>query len=158
MQQISFDRSNSGQTALVALATVAALALLGFVTAYWTWGWLAPRPEARAPGAADMGGGASAGALFGNLQRDRTGAVPVGIAIRLLGIVAAAGGRSGYAVVQLEPRQILAVREGEDVAPGVRIAEVGIDHVILERGGIRETLTWPEKSSSREPPPMRVNQ
>jgi len=35
------------------------------------------------------------------------------------------------------------VREGEDLAPGIRLAEVGTDHVILERGGARETLAWP---------------
>jgi general secretion pathway protein C len=157
MQQVSLDRSNLAQTAVVALVTHAALALLGFVAAYWTWSWFAPRPEARAQAAADPGGGASAGVLFGNAQRDRNGAAPTGIAIRLLGIVAATGGRSGYAVVQLEPRQILAVREGEDVAPGIRLAEVGTDHVILERGGTRETLAWPEKSASTEPAPLRAN-
>jgi len=140
------------------LATVAALVLLGIVAAYWTWGWLAPRPEPRAPAAPGTGGGASAGSLFGTAQRDQAGTASVGISIRLLGIVAATAGRSGYAVVQLEPRQILAVREGEDVAPGVRIAEVGTDHVVLDRAGIRETLTWPDKSSSKEPAPIRANQ
>jgi general secretion pathway protein C len=48
-------------------------------------------------------------------------------------------------VVQLDAKQILAVHEGDDVAPGVRLAEVHPDHVILERGGTRETLAWPEK-------------
>jgi general secretion pathway protein C len=157
MQQVSLDQSNLAQTAVVALVTVAALALLGFVAAYWTWGWLAPRPESRAQAVADAGGGASAGALFGNVQRDRSSAAPTGIAIRLLGIVAATGGRRGYAVVQLEPRQILAVREGEDVAPGIRLAEVGTDHVILERSGTRETLAWPEKSTATESAALRAN-
>jgi general secretion pathway protein C len=82
--------------------------------------------------------------------------MPTGIAIRLLGIVAATAGRRGYAVVQLEPRQILAVREGEDVAPGVRLAEVGTDHVILERGGTRETLAWPERSTPADPNAWRA--
>ena len=157
MRQVSFNRSNLPQTAVVALVTVAALALLGAVTAYWTWGWLAPRPEPRAQAAADLGGGASAGVLFGKVQQDRNIAAPTAIAIRLLGIVAATGGRRGYAVMQLEPRQIMAVREGEDVAPGIRLAEVGIDRVILERSGTRETLAWPEKSASAEPSALRAN-
>lgn len=157
MQQVSLDQSNLAQTAVVALVTVAVLAFLGFVAAYWTWGWLAPRPEPRTQAAADAGGGASAGALFGNVQRDRTSAAPTGIAIRLLGIVAATGGRRGYAVVQIEPRQILAVPEGEDVAPGIRLAEVAADHVILERSGSRETLAWPEKSTPAESAAPRAN-
>jgi general secretion pathway protein C len=148
MRQLLLDRSNIAQTAAVTLATIAALALLGLVAAYWTWVWLAPVPEPRAPTAADAGtAAASAGALFGGVRRDPDSPVPTGIAIRLLGIVAATGGRRGYAVVQLEAKEILAVREGEDVAPGIRLAEVGTNHVILERGGIREMLAWPQKSA-----------
>jgi general secretion pathway protein C len=145
MRQLSLDRSNLAQTAVVALVTVAALALLGWVA------------EPRAQAVADSGGGASAGALFGKVQQDRNSAAPTGISVRLLGIVAATGGRTGYAVVQLEPRQILAVREGEDVAPGIRLAQVGIDHVVLDRSGIRETLAWPEKNASAEPSALRPN-
>jgi general secretion pathway protein C len=146
MPQLLLDRSKIAQTAVVTLITVAALALLGLVAAYWTWVWLAPLPEPRALTAADTGT-AAAGALFGRTRRDPNSPVPTGIAIRLLGIVAATGGRHGYAVVQLEAKEILAVREGEDVAPGIRLAEVGTDHVILERGGIREMLAWPQKSA-----------
>jgi len=157
MQQVLHHQSNPSQTAAVALVTVAALASLGFVAAYWTWGWLAPRLEPRAQAAADLGSGASAAALFGNVQKDSNIAAQTGIAIRLLGIVAATGGRLGYAVVQLEPRQILAVREGEDVAPGIRLAEVGTDRVILERGASRETLGWPEKNTAAEPTALRTS-
>lgn len=158
MRQLQLDRSNIAQTAVVTVAAIAALALLGLVAAYWTWIWLAPNPEPRAPAAADTGAAAlSAGALFGSMRRDSNVAVPTGIAIRLLGVVAATGGRRGYAVVQLEAKEILAVREGEDVAPGIRLAEVGTDHVILERGGIRETLAWPEKNTATESVVPRAN-
>lgn len=146
MLQLSRERSNLPQTTVVVLATVAALVVLGTVAAYWTWAWLAPRAAARVQTAASPGDGLSAAVLFGDVQRGRVGAAPTGIAIKLLGIVAAAGGRRGYAVVQLEPRQILAVQEGEDLAPGVRLAEVGTDHLVLERNGTRETLAWPEKT------------
>ena len=71
--------------------------------------------------------------------------------------MAATGDRRGYAVVQLEPRQILAVHEGEDVAPGIRLAQVGTDHVILDRSGARETLSWPEKSVPAESAAPRPN-
>ncbi len=158
MQQLSFDRSNFPQTAVVTLVTVAVLVLLAFVAAYWTWTWFAPRPELRAQAAADPGGGASPDALFGKVQRDQNSTAPTGMAIRLLGIVAATEGRLGYAVVQLETKDILAVPEGEDVSPGIRLAEVGFDYVILERGGIRETLAWPDKNPAAAPPAPRPNQ
>lgn len=147
------------QTAVVVMATVATLALLGTVSAYWTWQWFAPGSQARAQSAEDAGGHSKAAtSLFGIVQKDRNNIVAqTGIAIRLLGIVAATGGRRGYAVVQIEPRQILAVREGEDVAPGIRIAQIATDHVILERGGIREMLAWPEKRTATEPAAIRTS-
>ena len=158
MQAISLERSNLAQTAGVSLVTLAALVLLGWVLAYWTWAWFAPRPEPRAQPAMEPGGRvASAQGLFGSVQRDGNFAAPTGIAIRLLGVVAASGGRRGYAVVQLEARQILAVPEGEDIAPGIRLAEVHPDHVILERNGARETLAWPEKKPPAQPAAPQIN-
>jgi len=137
------------------LLTLVAVALLGAVLAYWTWAWFAPRAEPRLEAAAAQGGSvASAGAIFGAVPRNQEAAAPTGIAIRLLGVVAASGGRLGHAVVQLEGKQILAVHEGEDVAPGIRLAEVHAAHVILERNGVRETLAWPEKKGSAPPSPQ----
>ena len=146
MQALPFGRSNLAQTALVSLLTLIAVALLGAVLAYWTWAWFAPRAEPRVEATAALAGNvASAGAVFGSVPRNQGAAAPTGIAIKLLGVVAASGGRRGYAVVQLEGKQILAVHEGEDLAPGIRLAQVLADHTILERNGVRETLAWPEK-------------
>jgi len=152
MQVLAFGRSGLAQTVLVSLLTFVAVALLGTVLAYWTWAWFAPRAEPRVEAsAAQSGSVASAGAIFGNVPRNQAAAAPTGIAIKLLGVVAASGGRRGYAVVQLEAKQILAVHEGEDVAPGIRLAEVHADHVMLERNGVRETLAWPEKRVTAAP-------
>jgi general secretion pathway protein C len=152
MQVLPLGRSGLAQTAFVYALTLAALALFGLVLAYWTWVWLAPRAEPRAePAAGEAGNLASAGRVFGRAERNKNSASPTGIAIKLLGIVAASGGRRGYAVVQLDAKQILAVHEGEDVTPGVRLAEVLRDHVILERAGVRETLAWPSKQGSATP-------
>jgi general secretion pathway protein C len=152
MQVFPFGRSGLAQTAVVSLLTLAALALFGLVLAWWTWEWFAPRAEPRAEAAAGEAGNlASAGRMFGRVERTQSIAAPTGIAIKLLGVVAASGGRRGYAVVQLDAKQILAVHEGADFAPGARLAEVHPDHVILERGGVRETLAWPEKKVSASP-------
>jgi general secretion pathway protein C len=126
-----------------------AVALLGAVLAYWTWAWFAPRAEPRVETSAVQNASvASAGTIFGNVPRAQAAAAPTGIAIKLLGVVAASGGRRGYAVMQLEGKQILAVHEVEDVAPGIRLAEVRADHVILERNGVRETLALPERKGA----------
>ena len=65
--------------------------------------------------------------------------------IRLMGVVAASGERPGHAVLRLDAKKTVAVLQGEDVEPGLRLAEVHVDHVVLERNGARETLAWPEK-------------
>jgi general secretion pathway protein C len=156
MQALPFGRSSLAQSVVVSLLTLAAVALLGSVLAYWTWAWFAPRAEPRVEATAVQSGSvASAGAIFGTVPR-KLEAAPTGIAIRLLGVAAASRGRRGYAVVQLEAKEILAVQEGEDVAPGIRLAEVHADHVILERNGVREMLAWPEKKTSASPAPQAV--
>lgn len=146
MTEISSQQSSPAQTAVVWLATLVALVLLGAVLAYWTWAWLAPQAQARAPAAAAQPQIGQAYNLFGRAQL-QPAAAPGGVAIRLLGVVADAAQRRGYAVVQLDEKQILAVREGDDVVPGIRLVEVRADHVVLGRDGAREILAWPEKSS-----------
>lgn len=148
MQALSFARSGLAQSVLISFLTLLAVALLGAVLAYWTWAWFAPRAEPRLEPAAQSGSVVSAAAVFGTVPRAQTAAAPTGIAIKLLGVVAATPGRRGYAVVQLEAKQILAVHEGDDIAPGIRLAEVLVDHVILERNGVRESLAWPQRAGS----------
>ena len=147
MQALSFGRSSLAQTALISVLTLAALAVLGAVLAYWTWAWFAPRAEPRVEAAAQSGDVAAAATIFGTVPRKQA-AAPTGIAIKLFGVVAASAGRRGYAVLQLEAKDIRAVHEGEDISPGVRLAEVLADHVILERNGVGETLALPERKGS----------
>jgi general secretion pathway protein C len=149
------SRSKPVQTAVVAMATIGALIFLGLVLAYWTWAWLGPRPEPRAvPLAATDNRAVSAHSLFGSAQPGGTVASP-GLTIRLLGVAAAVGGQPGYAVMQLEGRKSIAVREGEEIASGARLAEVHPDHVIVTRNGAREMLAWPKKSGPVKPAAAR---
>lgn len=128
------------------LATLTALALLGVVLAYWTWAWLAPSPAPRAPGAVEVAGGTSSAAgLFGTAKQGSSAAAAGSGAIRLMGVVAASGNRRGHAVMRLDDKQTVAILQGEDIGPGLRLAEVHVDHIVLERNGARETLAWPEK-------------
>ena len=152
MQVFQLGRADLARTVIVSVVTLAAVAVLGLVLAYWTWVWFAPRAEPRAqPAAAQSGGAASANALFGKVPRNQNTAAPTGISIRLLGVVGPTGGRGRYPVVQLDGKQILAVHEDQDIAPGIRLAQVFADHVMLERGGVSETLAWPEKRAAAAP-------
>ena len=146
MPASSLERSGFAQTALVSLAMLVAIALLVFVLAYWTWVWFSPSPEPASPLMEQASARVEAASgLFGGIERGRTGMAPTGIAIKLLGVVSANAGRPAYAVLRLEPNQVLAVRAGTDVVAGVRLAEVHPDGVILLRNGTRETLAWPER-------------
>jgi general secretion pathway protein C len=163
----SFQESGFAQTIVVSLATFTAIALLGFVLAYWTWTWFAPRSRLRTPetmmtddathGSLEMVYG-----LFGSAAQHHDSVSAV-TSIKLLGIVAATAGHAGYAVMQLDEKNTLAMVEGGDVSPGIRLTLVGNDHVILEHNGTRETLTWPNKISpggkpAMEPIALRANQ
>ena len=151
MGEISVARSGIADTACVALVTLAALLSLGMVLAYWTWAVVAPRPEPQLPVAPEQRVNLeSAKALFGVAQQGPSTVAPNGAMVRLLGVAAATRGRRGYAVVQPEGGRIIGVREGEDIAPGLRLAEVRPRYIVLMRNGLRETLAWPEKSAAAE--------
>jgi general secretion pathway protein C len=127
---------------------LAALTLLGAVLAYWSWAWFAPRPAPRAPAAVQLAGpAASAAGLFGVAPQGAGAAATGAGALRLMGVAAAAQGRGGHAVLRIDGTRSVAVLEGEDIAPGLRLAEVHVDHIVLERNGARETLALPEKNS-----------
>jgi general secretion pathway protein C len=149
MSEISIGRSGSTQTVVVSLANLSTVVLLGWVLAYWTWQWLAPRPVARAPAVVEAIDTPAAQGLFGAAQAGPVTTRSTAGAFRLLGIAAASAGRDGHAVVRLENGKTLAVREGEDLFPGARLLEVHVDQVVLERNGVRETLAWPKKAGAR---------
>lgn len=138
------DRTALLQNLLVAVVTLAAMTLLVRVLAYWTWVVLAPAPEASAPTSPALAmTGVAAPALFGHASARDADHVPTRLAITLLGTVVASAGRQGHALVQLGGQPSFVVREGERLAPGITLLEVGSDQIVLERAGQRETLAWP---------------
>jgi len=160
MQATPLERSSPAQAIVVAGVTLAAIALLGWVLAYWTWAWLAPSPEPHAPAAQDTGVKLQAAyGLFGRAQRSAAAAAS-GIVVTLLGVVAASAGRSGHALLRIDGKTAVAVREGAQIDPGVRLAEVHPDHVVLERGGVRESIALPRHGRAAattaplSPPPV----
>lgn len=152
MSAILPNRSSIAQSVLVAGITAAAVALLGAVLAYWTWVWLAPRPQPRLQQAVQQNlAPESAFGLFGGGGQGAAETAPTQIAITLLGVVAPSGNSAGYALFRLNSKKTVAVTQGHQIEAGVRLAEVHPDHVVIDRGGIRETLAWPRKSGPPAP-------
>ncbi|HEX2829458.1 MAG TPA: type II secretion system protein N [Burkholderiales bacterium] len=121
-------------------ANLAALALLALVLAYWTWQWFAPAAEPATPVVSEAPRIETAAALFGDARPAAAG----GSAYTLVGIAAASGGRTGHAVLRIDNARTAVVREGEEIAPGVKVAEVHGDRVVIDEHGARRTLEWPK--------------
>jgi general secretion pathway protein C len=138
-------RADRLPTLLAAMLLLAALALLGLVLAYWTWTWFGPRPELRLETDAPVSNMASAYALFGVAQHNPVTPATIGLAVDLLGVIAAERNGQGYALVRLDKKKTLVVRAGEDLSPGIRLAEVFPGHVVVQRNGISETVLLPQK-------------
>lgn len=157
MQASFSDRSNMAQRALASLVLIAALLVLALVLARLSWLWWAPEaePVAQAPVESGLRLDVAPG-LFGLAARHSPVAAPTGIAVTLLGVVAATPGYRGYALLQLDGKRILVVQQGDAVAPGVDLAEVNAGRIILDRGGVRETLALPEKSATPAPATLPV--
>jgi general secretion pathway protein C len=152
MPKLSTERSSRAETLAVVSLTFAALVLLGCVLAYWTWAWLGPRPEPRVAATSEPRVQVvAANRLFGVAP---AAAAPAATPIKLLGVAAATTGGRGHAIVQLDSRHPVVARENDEIGPGIRLAEIHPDHVVLERNGARETLAWPVRTPSPAAPPL----
>jgi len=79
-------------------------------------------------------------------------AAPVTVAptdIRLSGVIAAQHpGQMALAILALEGKPAVAVREGDEVAPGITLSRVQPRQVELLRGGQTQVLTLPEPNAT----------
>jgi len=153
MRVISFERFHLDQRFISRWMIFISLIVLCLVLARWTWIWFAPAVETRT-GLATLplatvdhasrlfGGMPSTGAVVNTVTNSSTST-----GIRLLGVIAATEGRRGYALVQLDTKEIIALQQGEEISPGLRLVKVEAKHIILERGDLQETLTWMDKKT-----------
>jgi type II secretory pathway component PulC len=79
--------------------------------------------------------------------------------LELLGSFVNVAPENSAALIQAEGKPARRVIVGQNVASGVRLAAVSADHVLLERNGVSEHLTFPrtlehKKVHSREKPEM----
>lgn len=119
------------------LLLVALVLLLAWQLAYWTWAFIAPpavrSASATAAGSVDL---AAIARLFG-ASAPASGASASGL--RLKGVVAPTPGVAASAIFAATGRDN-SVFVGGEVVPGVTLAEVHPDHVIVSRGGVRERV------------------
>lgn len=125
-------------------ATLAAIAALGYVIAYWGWRWLGPEPHPlpRLKSPERLAPAIVAVPIFGRAEAP-SGTAPAASAAlqgdtRLLGVFAGPDG-TGHALFRLGNRGAVLVRSGEEIAPEVTLVEVRPDRVrIRDRGETRE--------------------
>jgi hypothetical protein len=135
----------------------AALSLLMWVLAHWTWAFLTPRQQPQVAASSApltsklLAEKTVAFHLFGSTTAARKGeeSVPMAAAsnISVRGIYAARDGRSGFAALVLDGRPISAV-PGKEFAPGMVLQRAYADHVEILRSGQVETVRMPTAAIS----------
>jgi general secretion pathway protein C len=145
---------------------VALVLLLAWQLAYWTWRFAAPGPVAasrsNAPEAVDL---ALASRLFGGAASSGAAALASTSGLKLKGVIAPTPGTTASAIFARTGGKDLAVFIDGDILPGVKLAEVFPDHVIVTRAGVRErvdleayrTAVASSSSPGRTGPGFRLN-
>ncbi|MFI4970303.1 MAG: type II secretion system protein N, partial [Lysobacterales bacterium] len=149
------DRDRHAEAAaLLCCVAFAALALWLLVRLVWA---LLPRGDAAFDTPVRMAGTAAGAVpaqsiakwhLFGNTPLRPgagPGAPPTTLSLVLRGTVADRDPRAGVALIDDPDHGERALKVGEEVAPGARLAGVYPDHVVLEHEGTQETLTLPRE-------------
>ena len=130
--------------------------LLAFQLAHWTWVFL-DRPLASVPaGAAPEVDLAAVSRLFGAEPPAGTVAASGGT-LRLKGVVAPTPGVAASAIFSTGAPRDLSVYVGRDVLPGVSLAEVHPDYVIVKRAGVAERIDLDARRSLATATPGAAN-
>ena len=115
---------------------VLAVLVIGAMLAHWIWVLFAPRSAQVLPAAlpaADF----HAEHLFGIAAASGVTVHASLPNVRLVGVFA---GTPGFAVLELDGKRQLGVATGHEIVAGAKLVEVAIDHVVIERGGVRQQL------------------
>lgn len=137
------------KTGLPGTALLAGLVLvLAWQLAHWTWVFVAP-PAVSAPPApraeVDL---AAIARLFGAPAPATAGASSASTGLRLKGVVAPTPGVAASAIFSTGSGRDLSVFLEGEVQPGVTLAEVHPDHVVLSRGGVTERVDLEARRSA----------
>jgi general secretion pathway protein C len=148
------------------LISVALVLVLAFQLAHWTWVFLAPPAVSSAPArqAADVDLAAVA-RMFGAAPPGPAGNTPASAnGLRLKGVIAPTPGVTASAIFSTGSGRDIGVPIQGEVQPGVKLAEVHPDHVVLSRSGVSERIeleqprsTAPSKSPTGRQQGFKIN-
>jgi general secretion pathway protein C len=128
----------ASDTRLGTLLVVGLVLALAWELAYWTWVFVAPAATSSAPAKADEVDLAAVARLFGASAPAGSSSAPS--SLRLKGVIAPTPGVAASAIFSTGSGKDIAVFLDREVQPGVRLAEVNPDHVVVSRGGVRERV------------------
>ncbi len=138
------------------LAVVALTLLLAYQLAHWTWVFVAPAPVASVPDGDPPVNLPAIARLFGAEIPASQASSSSGL--HLKGVIAPRAGEAASAVFSTGSGKDIAVYVGREVQPGVKLAEVKPDYVIVSRSGKRERidLDLPRVAAASGSPAGRV--
>lgn len=122
--------SHDGNWGWLVLWQTAGAALLGIVLARWFWLLLSPAGAALPTASGNNPGEASQ--LFGLTNTNDAQALSPVSNIQLIGVFARQ--TNGFAIMLVDGKQV-GVAQGEEVRPGLRLAETHSNYVLLDQGG-----------------------
>jgi general secretion pathway protein C len=137
MAALATDKQGHGVVGVIAI--VALTLVLAFQLAHWTWVFLAPPQVAKTPegdAGVDM---AAIAKLFGAAPPASATAATLS-SLRLKGVIAPDEGPLASAIFSTGAGKDIAVFVDREIAPGVKLAEVRPDHVIVSRAGVSERI------------------
>jgi hypothetical protein len=132
---------------------VLAVLVIGAMLAHWTWVLFAPHTASVLP-AAFPSPGIQAERLFGSAAASGVTVQAVMPDVRLVGVFA---GVPGFAVLELDGKRQMGLATGREIVSGVKLVAVAIDHVVIERNGVRQQIPLAGKTPGKaavalEPP------
>lgn len=116
-----------------------AVLVIGALLAHWVWVVFAPRSASVLPAVLPVSG-LPAEHLFGIAAASSVPGTTAQAALpnlRLLGVFA---GSPGFAIFELDGKRQLGLATGQEIAQGVKLVEVAVEHVVIERGGVRQQV------------------
>lgn len=122
---------------------VAGLLVIVWLLAKWTWLIFAPSTVSVLP-AVQQSTGIQAERLFGIAAVSGVPAQALMPNVRLVGVFA---GKPGFAIMELDGKRQVGLATGREIVAGTRLVEVAMDHVVIERSGVRQQMQLEGKTS-----------
>jgi general secretion pathway protein C len=115
------------------LLVVALVLVLAWQAAYWTWVFLTPPKVSANAGAQPAVDLAAVARLFGATAPGETRTAS---GLKLKGVIAPTPGTEASAIFSTGAGRDVAVYIGGEIEPGLKLAEVHPDHVVVSRAGV----------------------